>query len=1142
MTSAFAWRFGLSTTSSIVGVAIAPVGPGGVVSQIQIAADGTQFARTDTNGCYIRDNPGQVWRQVILPSNTPASVVSPDSSDGCYEAVYAPSNTSTLLAVYLNHLLISNDRGLTWRDTPFPGDPNQGANTNSKYSGPHAAFDPANANIIFADTPTGGLWRSTNQGATWTAVSGVPGGAIPPGTSQGLGNSLAYDPASPVVGGVTQKLYAGSFGSGVYLTTNGGTSFTLIGEGPPNVNRIAVSSLGVYATEYQPTVGNSSIWRYNGSTWSTVSVGNNCGPNGIAINPNNVNEVVAMCGVGMISVSTDGGVTWGGFAITTFGGTDVPWVAWAQALAPTPPFPFMSGASIAFDPTQPNTLYESAGLGVWVTVPDATLTTMLWTDSGLGMEQIVGNAIVMPPGGAPQFFGWDRAEFNLGPLNAYPATYNPLQAPSSAIAIVAGWTGDFNWADPATMVGNFNWDAPPYAALSSYSHDGGQTWQLFDVPPPPEANGLLYGMMAIDDQNDIVDFPCNSVDGHTFPANAWQTSLPGDVWTMIVPSRTNWCDAFYLFRKVVASDRKLTKTFYAYNEGDGCYASTDGGLTWGLRSTQTFANSNFNATMKTSPTQAGEMYFTSGPIGSSSHPVNSPFWRSTDGCNNWVQVPNVLEVRIFGFGAPAPGHTNAAMYIQGWASQPCGYQFGLWQSQDDGATWIPLQVPASQDGLCPAAGDGQWPFGQLVKIQDLTGDSDRYGVIYAAIQGVGMVTIPGAVSSPRVANQTVDRSVSGQLAIGWKTDTNAANVLHYGPTNAYGTDVSAPAGLSPSVVIAGLSNYQTIHYQVQTGASKSFDLVTHSRNAIPPNAPTGVTAATIDDIEIDVAWDRALGDPMPIGGYNIFANGVQVGTTLHAYIHSFAFFGQPATTYTFQVQAFDDDGNHSPLSGSASSTTLAAGVTWAATAEPAPRNISSASTTFTAQPIGPADPHRQVLACVGSGHGAVNITGVKIAGVTATKVVQQTGSDSLDDNSVGLFQASIPTGTTADIEVDTQNPFGAITLVVGALGTPTPAAVSTAVTPFPDFNSFPNPHLTTTPLDIPPFGIGIICMSSDYIFTENVLMNDNAVLDGFVSTPGVFLASGLGHQFKHGSRVISVGSDPVNGPVSFSMATAAWSP
>jgi len=47
---------------------------------------------------------------------------------------------------------------------------------------------------------------------------------------------------------------------------------------------------------------------------------------------------------------------------------------------------------------------------------------------------------------------------------------------------------------------------------------------------------------------------------------------------------------------------------------------------------------------------SGHLFFTSGPQGGDPHPVASPFMRSTDGGTTWTTIPNVLEVRVFGFG------------------------------------------------------------------------------------------------------------------------------------------------------------------------------------------------------------------------------------------------------------------------------------------------------------------------------------------------------------------------------------------------------------------------------------------------------------------------------------------------------------
>jgi hypothetical protein len=58
-----------------------------------------------------------------------------------------------------------------------------------------------------------------------------------------------------------------------------------------------------------------------------------------------------------------------------------------------------------------------------------------------------------------------------------------------------------------------------------------------------------------------------------------------------------------------------------------------------------------NAKLKSVPDHAGDLFFTSEPLGNpgSSHSAATPFMRSTDGAASWNAVPGVLEVRAFWF-------------------------------------------------------------------------------------------------------------------------------------------------------------------------------------------------------------------------------------------------------------------------------------------------------------------------------------------------------------------------------------------------------------------------------------------------------------------------------------------------------------
>ena len=128
------------------------------------------------------------------------------------------------------------------------------------------AVDPENPNVVYVGTPQNGLFVTTNGGATWQSVSAVPvsltdSDGIYPGIT-----GIEFDPALGVIGGITNTIFAASYGNGVYESTNGGVSWSAIG-GPSNVEYAAVSSTGVYYA-----VGNN-----NSRSGATAMVhGRNC--------------------------------------------------------------------------------------------------------------------------------------------------------------------------------------------------------------------------------------------------------------------------------------------------------------------------------------------------------------------------------------------------------------------------------------------------------------------------------------------------------------------------------------------------------------------------------------------------------------------------------------------------------------------------------------------------------------------------------------------------------------------------------------------------------------------------------------------------------------------------------------------------
>jgi len=89
------------------------------------------------------------------------------------------------------------------------------------------AIDPATPTTLYAGTYGGGVFKSANGGASWSAVnSGLTSLAV---------LALAIDPATPTT------LYAGTSGGGVFKSVNGGASWSAVNSGLANLDILALA-------------------------------------------------------------------------------------------------------------------------------------------------------------------------------------------------------------------------------------------------------------------------------------------------------------------------------------------------------------------------------------------------------------------------------------------------------------------------------------------------------------------------------------------------------------------------------------------------------------------------------------------------------------------------------------------------------------------------------------------------------------------------------------------------------------------------------------------------------------------------------------------------------------------------------------
>src|SRR5262249_47498733 len=146
----------------------------------------------------------------------------------------------------------------------------------------------------------------------------------------------------------------------------------------------------------------------------------------VVTDPFNPARVIAIRGGGYLDVSRDRGARWGGIIWGPEGrnyraATDIPWLAWTNET-------FMSEGDMLFDPIVPNRLWFAEGIGVWYTDVQSTSTppaSITFTSQSAGIEQLVANQIVAPPGGKPIVASWDRPVFYVNDPDVYPSTHGP---------------------------------------------------------------------------------------------------------------------------------------------------------------------------------------------------------------------------------------------------------------------------------------------------------------------------------------------------------------------------------------------------------------------------------------------------------------------------------------------------------------------------------------------------------------------------------------------------------------------------------------------------------------------------------------------------------------------------------------------
>ena len=203
-----------------------------------------------------------------------------------------PVHADTLYAGTGGGILKTVDGGMSWRST------NSGI-TNSNISA--IAVAPSHSGVLYVGTYGGGIARSRDGGASWVPVD--------TGLSSHDVGALAIDPTD------ADRVYAGAYG-GIFRTTNGGANWSEV-KGLPSM---AICSLFIDRSNpvllYATTTGDGKAFKSTngGDTWEEIRFGfPRTGGCGLAMVPVDPTILYASAYYGStigMAKSTDVGETW----------------------------------------------------------------------------------------------------------------------------------------------------------------------------------------------------------------------------------------------------------------------------------------------------------------------------------------------------------------------------------------------------------------------------------------------------------------------------------------------------------------------------------------------------------------------------------------------------------------------------------------------------------------------------------------------------------------------------------------------------------------------------------------------------------------------------------------------------------------
>ena len=490
-----------------------PLGGGGFVTGLASNADGSTFyCRTDVGGAFRWSPTGDVngngtWVS-LSDSMVPFGTTNARAMMGVESIATDPSNASRVYIGAGNGIYVSDNQGGTWTLVS----PTIAMLPNGSYRdrGERLAVDPNNPNIIWYGSVNNGLQKGDKTSGTW-AWTQVPTTSVPFGTVNGGVTFVVCDKNSG-----STILYAGVDGTtttgGIYMSTDNGASWAKVGitagQTLNTPQRAQVASNGtLYVTGgtngvFKLLRGASTVLTQLTSLPTTILYqSGSVSYRGVAVDPNDATGNTVYIAEGNwqyqynnIWRSTNGGTSWS-TQDTIFNGVSPNGSTISNGRTEPDGTPSMTGywfgntSSLLINPSNSSELWAADFFGVMRTrnaqnlgnntLPPSGPGGCQWYTLQKGQDETVVAAVKNAPSGARLLTGVG----DVGGCRYTDITVRPYGAGGNRFANPSGGNTtslDFSESDPNTWVRASVQNASQWTpGAGSLSRDGGVSWMTF---------------------------------------------------------------------------------------------------------------------------------------------------------------------------------------------------------------------------------------------------------------------------------------------------------------------------------------------------------------------------------------------------------------------------------------------------------------------------------------------------------------------------------------------------------------------------------------------------------------------------------------------------------------------------------------